>query len=837
MVLKAVKELLKCARVDLYSITQDQNEMIWHDVDMAATQNLSQSPDLVLKLEGLVGHAVTSRKPVNVFPVRNHPLFVAQADQRSDRCHPTSTLIVPMLVAQGTLHEASIGAIQATNKLDGTPFDNDDETLLEKLASLTASSIYHNNRQNRQARLVTVLSHICTTLDVNTLLHRTVECVRDWSHGKALAIRIWVRDPRTDVLVLCALEYAGKRAYIRNHLVEDGNLRQERADQKATDCFINAKPVIPSKERKDTAVGEAQLYLPLVRASDQADGMNHSNLHDDKRSCDAANLGVLQVNYARGTISLTQVELELLDSIAQQCASALMNAESHHGNRCTQQQHEKLFLKVQHLFESKTSEMLFRSVCSITSELAPSEKICVFSVDAAGRHVEGEWTAAGPVSAAASDGYNLKLKVAIKALQGLALYGDISSSSLELDTNFPTKVPNHCFTTLLFKAGVAPRISKAPEMHGGASAGKNKSTVEMALFGVLVCIRPQHLGHYFDYERGPLESLAGMAAQHMLSFQSRLASKFLGQLMNPVLEKRSLQRAGAADNHDHAAHGLSAPTPVPVPVPTAIPHTPSKERGAWGAAAVAEPVVEAGAADVGGRGTGGGHTMDGSQRGVEAGDIVGGEAWAQVSQKRPAIALKETYYTEEGLSAAAAAVRVQCAFRGRLARECARQLILPNMQLADSLYDGGERGGMLGSGFGDGGGKGEWVAFRGGEKRGDGGERWEDERGVEQRVLFGGEGGEGESGLAAPFQKRPICVKRDLYVSKESGLAAPFPVVEEAMGVGGVGIGGWGETENMSVVEEVAAAAKEEVVRVCACVCMYHIQNPICVCVCVYIYI
>jgi hypothetical protein len=58
-VLKASKELLKCARVDLYSITQDQNEMIWHDVDMAATQNLSQSPDLVLKLEGLVGHALS----------------------------------------------------------------------------------------------------------------------------------------------------------------------------------------------------------------------------------------------------------------------------------------------------------------------------------------------------------------------------------------------------------------------------------------------------------------------------------------------------------------------------------------------------------------------------------------------------------------------------------------------------------------------------------------------------------------------------------------------------------------------------------------------------------
>ena len=596
-VLKASKELLKCARVDLYSITQDQNEMIWHDVDMAATQNLSQSPDLVLKLEGLVGHAVTSRKPVNVSPVRNHPLFVAQADQRSDRCHPTSTLIVPMIVAQGTLHEASIGAIQATNKLDGTPFDNEDEMLLEKLASLAATSIYHNNRQNRQARLLTVLSRICTTLDVKTLLHRTVECVRDWSHGKALAIRIWVRDPRTDVLVLCALEYAGKRAYIRNNLVEDGNPRQERADQKAMVCFSNAKPVMPSKERKDTAVGEAQLYLPLVRASDQAEGMNDSNLNDDKRSCNEENLGVLQVNYARGTISLTQVELELLTSIAQQCASALMNAESHHGNRCTQQQHEKLFLKAQHLFEGKTSEMLFRSVCSITSELAPSEKICVFSVDAAGRHVEGEWTAAGPVSAAASDGYNLKLKVAIKALQGLALYGDISSSSLELDTIFPTKEANHCFTTLLFKAGVAPKICKAPEMHG-ASAGKNKSTVEMALFGVLVCMRPQHLGHYFEHERGPLESLAGMAAQHMLSFQSRLANKFLGQLMNPLLEKRSLQRAGGEDNNDYAAHGLSAPTPVFVPVPTAIPHKPSKERAEWGASAPAHVVQATRAADV-----------------------------------------------------------------------------------------------------------------------------------------------------------------------------------------------------------------------------------------------
>ena len=80
--LKAAKQLLKCARVDLYSVTQDERELIWHDTDMAATQNLSQSPDLILKLQGLVGFAVTSRKPVNASPARSHPLFVARVDQR-----------------------------------------------------------------------------------------------------------------------------------------------------------------------------------------------------------------------------------------------------------------------------------------------------------------------------------------------------------------------------------------------------------------------------------------------------------------------------------------------------------------------------------------------------------------------------------------------------------------------------------------------------------------------------------------------------------------------------------------------------------------------------------
>jgi len=593
-VLKAAKQLLKCARVDLYSVTQDERELIWHDTDMAATQNLSQSPDLVLKLQGLVGFAVTSRKPVNASPARSHPLFVARVDQRSDRCHPNSTLIVPLLVAQGTLHEASIGAIQATNKLDGTPFDENDQALLQKLALLAANSIYTNNKQNRQARLVTVLSRISTTLNVSMLLHHTVECVRDWSHGKALAIRIWVRDCRTQALVLCALEYACNRPYIRNHLAEDRHQGQarERADESAVDCFCNSRAVMPAKERKDTAVGEAKIYLPLVQAEDQDDtcSLNDSasNLQSDRSPCDAENLGVLQVNYARGTLSLTQVELELLTSIANQCASALVNAELHHEDRRTRQQHEKLFSKAQGLFACKSSAALFRHVCSVVSELAPSHNISIFSVDAEGRHVEGEWTEAGPVSAAVSSGFNLKLKVAIKALQGLALDGDSSLSSLEHDDDLSRKEPHHCFSTLLFKTGVAPRISQVRGAGGGAG-GKNASAVDMALFGVLVCIRPHNLGAYVASERQPLESLAGMAAQHMLSMQRSLASKFIGQLKTGGHDKEAEE-----DHADAASLGQEKPTPIPVPIPKAIPRVaPPKPSKQHDPAAAATPVAQA----------------------------------------------------------------------------------------------------------------------------------------------------------------------------------------------------------------------------------------------------
>lgn len=51
---------------------------------------VSESPDLVLDIKGVVGHCATAKQCLNVQNATAHPLFDSELDQRSDHYRYTS---------------------------------------------------------------------------------------------------------------------------------------------------------------------------------------------------------------------------------------------------------------------------------------------------------------------------------------------------------------------------------------------------------------------------------------------------------------------------------------------------------------------------------------------------------------------------------------------------------------------------------------------------------------------------------------------------------------------------------------------------------------------------
>src|SRR6202008_3555988 len=85
------------------------------------------------------------------------------------------------IVAAGLLeHESLVGVVEAVNRLDGAPFDEDDEFLLTNMCE-TASNALHNAELLQAERKVEVLEalvkvsgEITSTLDLDRVLQAVV---------------------------------------------------------------------------------------------------------------------------------------------------------------------------------------------------------------------------------------------------------------------------------------------------------------------------------------------------------------------------------------------------------------------------------------------------------------------------------------------------------------------------------------------------------------------------------------------------------------------------------------------------------------------------------------
>ncbi|HXL21607.1 MAG TPA: GAF domain-containing protein [Candidatus Dormibacteraeota bacterium] len=164
------REVLECAGVNIWLMMPDESVKLMHKSGEEPTtaQESSQSPG-----DGVPGDVSDSGEAVLIDRADDERLVKRNAGLAEGAL--VTLIAVPILDK-----ESLVGVVEAANKLDGTPFDEDDLFALTSLAE-TASSALHNASLMMAERkveiletLVTVSHEITSTLNLERMLQTIV---------------------------------------------------------------------------------------------------------------------------------------------------------------------------------------------------------------------------------------------------------------------------------------------------------------------------------------------------------------------------------------------------------------------------------------------------------------------------------------------------------------------------------------------------------------------------------------------------------------------------------------------------------------------------------------
>ena len=165
-----VREMLDCEAVNLWLLEPDESLRLMHQsgVDPTVLEGASQRPG-----EGVAGDVSDNGEPVLIAHSEDERLV--RRNQSIEEDGVASLIVAPMMD-----QESLVGVIEATNKLDGTPLDDDDLFTLCRLTE-SASIALHNASLLAAERkveiletLVTVSHEITSTLDLDRVLQAVV---------------------------------------------------------------------------------------------------------------------------------------------------------------------------------------------------------------------------------------------------------------------------------------------------------------------------------------------------------------------------------------------------------------------------------------------------------------------------------------------------------------------------------------------------------------------------------------------------------------------------------------------------------------------------------------
>ena len=165
-----VREMLECEAVNVWLLEPDESLRLMHQAgtDLTVSQGAAQKPG-----DGVAGDVSDDGVPVLIEQSDDERLRQRNQDIDGDG-------VISLIVAPIMDEESLVGVIEATNKLDGTPFHEDDLFTLSRLAESAAIALHNASLLAAERKvevletLVTVSHEITSTLNLERMLQTLV---------------------------------------------------------------------------------------------------------------------------------------------------------------------------------------------------------------------------------------------------------------------------------------------------------------------------------------------------------------------------------------------------------------------------------------------------------------------------------------------------------------------------------------------------------------------------------------------------------------------------------------------------------------------------------------
>jgi GAF domain-containing protein len=165
-----LREVMECQAINIWLMMPDESVQLTHQAGFDPTVRVESS---LSAGEGLAGAVSDNGEPILLDDTEDERLLARNASAAEGR---VSSIVVVPILDKGAL----VGVIEAVNKMDGTPFDEDDLFVLTSMAE-TASTALHNAGLLMAERkveiletLVTVSHEITSTLNLERMLQTIV---------------------------------------------------------------------------------------------------------------------------------------------------------------------------------------------------------------------------------------------------------------------------------------------------------------------------------------------------------------------------------------------------------------------------------------------------------------------------------------------------------------------------------------------------------------------------------------------------------------------------------------------------------------------------------------
>jgi RND family efflux transporter MFP subunit len=165
-----VREMLDCEGVNVWLLEPDESIRLMHQAGMDASVQVRmlQRPG-----EGIAGDVSDNGEPILIEETEDERLIRRNAGREQDVV--TSLIAAPIID-----HEALVGVIEAVNKLDGTPFDDDELFTLSRLTESAGIALHNASllAAERKVEVLETLVHvsreITSTLNLEHVLQTIV---------------------------------------------------------------------------------------------------------------------------------------------------------------------------------------------------------------------------------------------------------------------------------------------------------------------------------------------------------------------------------------------------------------------------------------------------------------------------------------------------------------------------------------------------------------------------------------------------------------------------------------------------------------------------------------